>query len=67
MSAALKPFALAMAIALAACSEAEQAPVNNSTAADIEVLPADESAATTSEELQNGVNEPDVGNLGNQH
>lgn len=33
--------------------------------ADIEALPADESAATTSEELANGVNEPDGGNLTN--
>ena len=35
--------------------------------ADIEALPPDESVATTSAELANGVNEPDVGNLGNQH
>ena len=67
MSAAGELSALAAAIALAACGKAEQPAANNSTVADIETLPADESAATTSEELQNGVDDPDVGNLENQH
>ena len=34
--------------------------------ADIEALPADESVGTTSEELANGVNEPDAGEPVNQ-
>ena len=35
--------------------------------ADIEALPADESATTSANELANGVDDPDVRNLGNQH
>ena len=34
---------------------------------EIEAVPTDESAVTTSEELENGVSEPDAANLGNQY
>ena len=58
------------AFALAAC-EAEEQPAANEPVAnapvEYEQLPPDESVATGSEELINGVNEPDVGDLGNQH
>ena len=61
---------LGLIVLLAACSQ--QAPeAGNEVVAnaptEIEALPADESAVTTSEELENGVNDPDVANLGNQH
>ena len=61
---------LALIVLLNACSQ--QAPeTSNEIVAnaptEIEALPADESVETTPEELENGVNDPDVGNLGNQH
>jgi len=55
---------------LAACGQQQPEPGNEMVAnapTEIEALPADESAVTTSEELANGVNDPDVANLGNQH
>ena len=55
---------------LAACGEPAPEPGNEAVAnapTEIEALPADESAVTTSEELANGVNDPDVDNLGTQH
>ena len=58
------------ALALAACGSEDQTPSNQAIAnapVEIERLPPDESVATDSEELINGVNEPDVGELGNQH
>ena len=61
--------AISLAFLLAACGGARDAQPGNNAAApvDIEALPADESVATTSEELAEGVNEPDVNDLGNQH
>ncbi len=61
--------AISLAVLLAACGGGpEEQPANSAAApADIEALPADESSATSSAELANGVNEPDIGNLGNQH
>jgi hypothetical protein len=61
---------LALILLLGACGQ--QAPeAGNEIVAnapvEIEALPPDESAVTTSEELANGVNEPDASNLGNQH
>ena len=56
---------LAGALALVGCGE--QTPETRNGPAEVEALPADESAATTSEELANGVNDPDVNDLGNQH
>jgi len=35
--------------------------------ADIETLPADESSATPSNQLENGADNPDVNNIGNTH
>ena len=68
MSVAGRSIILATAIALVGCGgEADQPAARNGTVTDIETLPADESAATTTRELRNGVNDPDVGNLGNQH
>ena len=61
---------LSLIALLAACTqpapEADNDVVANAPM-EIEALPADESAVTTSEELENGVNDPDVANLGNQH
>ena len=55
-------------VALTACAgEADRQSANNAAVADIEVLPADESAATTSGELANGASEPDAEELRNQH
>ena len=72
MRAAAKTAVLALALAAAACGGAEQQEppppgADNAAGADIEALPADESAATSSEELANGVNDPDAADLGNQH
>ena len=55
---------------LSACGGGATEPTaeNNVAApADIETLPADESSETSSAELANGVNDPDVNDLGNQH
>ena len=55
---------------LAACTQPAPEAGNDVAAnapMEIEALPADESAVTTSEELENGVNDPDVANLSNQH
>ena len=55
---------------LAACSQQAPEPDNESVAnapTEIEALPADETVGTTTDELENGVNEPDLTNLGNQH
>jgi hypothetical protein len=61
---------LAAAAALGACNPA--APERNTAAAnaiapppDIETLPADESSATPSNELQNGADNPDVNETAN--
>lgn len=62
--------AISLAFVLAACGGASEAPVRNnesSALSDVDVLPADESSATTSAELANGVNDPDVNDLGNEH
>lgn len=59
-----------IAMALTACEAAEQpanSSVNASLPVEVETLPPDESVGTTSEELARGVNDPDGGNLGNQH
>lgn len=61
---------LALILLCGACSQ--QAPeagnqIVDNAPVDIEALPADESSITTTEELQNGANEPDATNLGNQH
>jgi hypothetical protein len=55
-------------LALAACNRAQQPQEQNIAIdsgnipanADIEALPADESSATSSQELANGANEPDA-------
>ena len=58
MSAAARPILL-LALALTACSEApNDAETNNAAVTDIEALPADESAATPTDELANGAAEP---------
>ena len=61
--------AISLAVLLAACGGApDDQPANVAQApVEIEALPADESVATTSKELAEGVNEPDVNDLGNQH
>ena len=61
--------AAALLAGLAGCSEAgeESQAANETNVADVDVLPADESVATSSGELVNGVNDPDVNELGNQH
>jgi hypothetical protein len=59
MSAAARPILPLLALALFACSEpAEETAANNAAPADIEALPADESAATPTDELANGATEP---------
>lgn len=68
MSAANSHWAALLALALASCGDAAVEPAANQPAvADVEALPPDESVATTSAELANGVNDPDVNDLGNQH
>ena len=67
---AIRPVGLAMAaLTIAACgaTDTDEQSAANATSADIDVLPADESVATSSGELANGVNAPDVNELGNQH
>ena len=61
--------AISLALLLAACGGSpDDQPANDAAApVEIEALPADESVATTSSELANGVNEPDAADLGNQH
>ena len=53
-------FALIVLPALAACGGPEPVAeeANNFANAEIEILPADESAATSSEDLNDGVTEP---------
>ena len=58
MSAAARSIAL-LALAPSACSEApKDSATNNAAVTDVEALPADESAATPSDELANGADEP---------
>ena len=67
---AIRPVGLAMAaLTLAACgaTDTDDQAADNAATADIDVLPADESVATSSDELASGVNDPDVNALGNQH
>ena len=65
MRAAARSLAL-LALAAAACGEtARDDPANNAAVADVEALPPDESVATTSEELANGVDEPSANELAN--
>ena len=60
--------AISLSLLLAACSAPEEPAANQpATPTEVEALPADESAETTSEELANGVNDPDIEDLGNQH
>ena len=78
MGAGWKMLAVLSLGALAACGNgAEEQPVEQNALvggnipanADIEALPADESSTTSSEELINGVDEPnanETGELGNQ-
>lgn len=68
----------AAALALGACHKQQQAAQNNSMSMDdsvpenqvavdnaqIETLPADESSATPSNQLQNGFDNPDVNDVG---
>jgi hypothetical protein len=51
---------LTLLLALTACNNdaPQQAHSNNAAATDIEALPADESAATPTDELENGAAEP---------
>jgi hypothetical protein len=49
---------LGVALAIAACGEPPQEPANNAAITDIEALPADESATTTTGDLANGAIEP---------
>jgi hypothetical protein len=65
MSAAARSIVL-LALALSACSEApKDAETNNAAATDIEALPPDESVATPTDELANGVAEPNGNEAGN--
>jgi starvation-inducible outer membrane lipoprotein len=58
MSAAARSIVL-LALALSACSEApKDAETNNAAVTEVEALPADESAATPTDELANGAAEP---------
>ncbi len=64
MRAANKLLFLSLALACAACGSRSQQPVaaSNEVAAngiDVETLPADESAATPTNELENGVDQAD--------
>ena len=61
--------AISLALLLAACGSGAESPEANNAAApaDVDVLPADESAATPSADLANGVSDPAVNELGNQH
>lgn len=60
--------AINLVLILAAFSNPDEQPANNvAMPIEVEALPADESAATTSDELANGVNEPDAGEFGNAY
>jgi hypothetical protein len=55
---------------LAACGQEAPEAGNEAVAnapTEIEALPADESTVTTSEELENGVSDPEAANLGTEH
>jgi hypothetical protein len=66
---------LAALAAVSACHKSKPADQNlavanqtvemNGAAADIETLPADESSATPTNQLENGFDNPDVNDLGN--
>jgi hypothetical protein len=49
---------LGLALAIAACGESPRETANNAAVTDIEALPADESATTTTGDLANGAIEP---------
>ena len=67
MSAAARPILL-LALALTACSDApKDADTNNAAVTDVEALPADESAATPTDELANGAADPNVNEAGNAY
>ena len=58
----------ALIVLLTACNQQSPEAGNELVApTEIEALPPDESVETTTDELENGVNDPDVANLGNQH
>ena len=58
MSAAARSILL-LALALCACKQApKDAATNNAAVTDVEALPPDESAATPTDELANGADEP---------
>ena len=53
---------LPLLLALSGCNDApQQAETNNSAVTDIEALPPDESVATPTDELANGVDKPSNG------
>ena len=55
---------LPLLLSLSACSDApQQAETDNAAVTEVEALPADESAATPTDELANGATEP--ANTGN--
>ena len=61
---------LGLILLLSACNPQPAEPANETVAnapMEIEAVPVDESAITPSEELENGVSDPAVANLGNQH
>ena len=61
---------LGLILLLAACGQAgteEATNVTGNTPVDIEAVPADESAVTPTEELENGASESEDSNLGNQY
>ncbi len=60
MRAAASSLALLLLVAGCGKDSRQQAQANNAAATDIESLPADESAATPTDELENGANEPPV-------
>jgi hypothetical protein len=77
MNAGVRAFLIVSLAALAGCGNKDEQPIEQNALvggnipadADIEALPADESSATSSEELINGVDEPTVnetGELGNE-
>lgn len=59
--------AVSLALLLSACGAAEEPANEEAGRADVEALPADESAETSTQELAAGVNDPDANELGNQH
>ena len=62
-------YSLGLFALLAACGQQAPEAGNEAVAnapTEIEALPPDESAGTTNDELENGVSDPDVANLGNQ-